>query len=90
MAYGDWSEGLQDLWDNTPGTAPGEMDAYERAIAEFEFERGFGYTGEEYETMGLAPDQVYAARKNFFDFMGILEKNFDWAAWRDEMGYQEA
>lgn len=89
MAYDDWAEGMRDLWDSLDGTAPGYMEDWERAYAETEFERGFTHTGEEYDAMGLDPDQVYAARMNFFDFMGLEEEDFDWDAWREEMGYND-
>lgn len=83
-----WSEGLQDLWTETSGTEniPG---GWETDYAQNLFDLGFGHTADEYESLGIDPETVSAAREEFFDYMGMDEDQFDWDAWRDEMGYNE-
>ena len=89
MAYDDWSEDMQNLWDSLDGTDPRYLNGWERDYAEQEFERGFTFHESEYAQNQLNREIVGAARDNFFGFMGLNEDQFDWAAWRDEMGYIE-
>ena len=85
--YNFWSEGLQELWDNTTGTEfiP---DGWETDYYQNLFEIAFGHTGAEYDALGIDPETVSAAREEFFDYMGMNDDQFDWSAWRDEMGYE--
>ena len=57
--------------------------------AEWYYAIGFGFHADEYDAMGLDPDIVTAAREDFFDLMGLEWDDFDWDAWRDEMGYND-
>jgi len=77
---------MRDLWDNNPGTE--YIDGWEEAWAQDVFDRAFGHTAEEYDALGLTPDDVWAAREEFFDYMGMADDQFDWEAWRIEMGYE--
>lgn len=86
MAFDDWGDPFQDLWDSTPGT--GALEDWEVAHVEALFEAGFTHTAEEYEAMGLSEDQVDAIRAELFDYMGMDEGDFDWEGWREAMGYE--
>jgi hypothetical protein len=79
---------LQDIFWSTPGAdylEPG----YQTNEAQAFFAIGFGYTGEQYERMGLEETTVGNARRDYMDLMGMLWRDFDWDAWRDAMGYNE-
>jgi hypothetical protein len=86
MPVDDWDGQFQDLWDHTPGI--GHLESYEQSHVEALFEAGFTHHAEEYESMGLTPDQVEAIREEFFDYMGLDESDFDWEGWREAMGYE--
>ena len=45
-----------------------------------EFAEGFGFTGDQYDTANLSPDDVMAIRDLFLDDLGW---DFDWDAWRE-------
>jgi hypothetical protein len=78
MAYEDWTPEFQDLWENTLGTE--ELTPGQAEYAEFMFEEGFmRYSGES------SRDDIEFARQEFFDLIG--EEYFDWAGWREAMGY---
>jgi hypothetical protein len=81
--YGEWSEGFRELWDDTSGTE--YIDAWEQDWAQELFDLGFGHTASEYDALGITPDDVFAAREEFFDYMGLADDQFDWDAWREEM-----
>lgn len=85
--YNFWSEGLQELWDNTTGTEY-IPSGWETDYAQNLFDIGFGHTAADYDALGIDPEQVSAAREEFFDYMGMEYEDFDWEAWRDEMGYE--
>lgn len=79
MAYEDWSEGMQNLFDQTTDILSDQdyylaPDQLEIAIQLFEeaFLPGQDYTW--YDVRG----------EDFFDFLGIPEELFDWDAWREE------
>jgi hypothetical protein len=86
--YGNLPEGLQDLFWQVPGAD--HIPDNEVSYAETLWAIGFGYHAEDYDAMGIDPDAVTAARWDYFDYMGLPWDRFDWAAWREEMGYQEA
>lgn len=86
--YDFWSEGLQELWDNATGTEH-VPEGWETDYAQNLFDVGFAHHAEDYDRLGIDPDQVTAAREEFFDYMGMEWDQFDWDAWRDEMGYNE-
>lgn len=78
----------QDLFWNVSGSEHIEA-GYETDYAQAIFAVGFGYTAEEYDRMGISEDAVTAARDEYFGYMGLLEKDFDWEGWREAMGYTE-
>lgn len=87
MAYEDWSNSFRELYEETPGTSylePGDEQLYVEAL----FEAGFTHHGDEYEGLGLSEDQVHAIREEFFEYLGLAEEDFDWADWREAMGYE--
>lgn len=86
MAYDEWDSLFQGLFDDTPGAD--YLNHEEARYAEALFDAGFTHTGAELEAMGLSEDQVQAIRDEFFDFMGIDAGDFDWAGWREAMGYE--
>ena len=80
--------GLQDFFWNVPGAD--HIPSDQVGFAETMFAVGFGFHSEDYDNMGIDPDAVTEARREYFDFMGLLWEDFDWAGWREEMGYDEA
>lgn len=82
--YDFWSEGLQDLWDNTRGIEH-VPEGWETDYAQNLFDVGFGHTAIEYDQLGIDPEQVSAAREEFFDYMGMEIDQFDWDAWAEEL-----
>lgn len=86
MAYEEWDEPFQELFDSTPGTA--FLEDYEQRHVEALFEAGFTHTAAEYDAMGLNEDSVQAIRDEFFDYMGLDYSSFDWEEWREAMGYE--
>lgn len=87
MAYEDLDSGYKDLFEDIPNTDYFEYD-WERDYAQELFERGFGHSSEDYDALGLTPEEVTAAREEFFDFMGMEIDDFPWDDWREEMGYE--
>lgn len=87
MAYEEWSDEFQDLWDHTPGTDA--LESFEEGHAETLFEAGFTHSWDELESMGMTPEDIYAIREEFFDYMGLEEADFDWEGWREAMGYDD-
>jgi hypothetical protein len=79
---------MRDFFGQVPGTDFLDTPADER-MAESLFAVGFGYTAAEYDDMGIDPETVSQAREDFFDFMGLEYDDFDWAGWREAMGYEE-
>lgn len=89
MSYGEWDEPFRELYDSVPGMAEAyEEPGYDTGFLESLFEVGFTMTSEELEAAGYDPDDVAAIREEFFDQMGIDESDFDWAEWREAMGYE--
>ena len=86
MPYSDWSDSFQELFDATPGTDA--LEDHEQGYAEDVFDLAFGYTSAEYDAMGYSPDQVDDFRQEFFDYMGMDERDFDWEGWREALGYE--
>jgi hypothetical protein len=86
MAYEDWSDEFQEVFDDTPGTA--DLEDWEVSHVEALFEAGFTHDAFEYEAMGLTEDEVSAIRAEFFDYLGLEEYDFDWEGWREAMGYE--
>lgn len=84
--YEDWSEDMQNLWDNTSGTE--YIDGWEQSYAQELFDLGFGHSASEYDALSISPEDVWAAREEFFDYMGMADDQFDWAEWREMMGYE--
>jgi len=83
MAYEDWMPEFQDVWDNLAGEYPAGTSQEEMAWAEYTFEVGFmTYAGE------LPPHEIEYAREEFFAVAGISRDEFDWAGWREAMGYE--
>ena len=79
MAYEDWSEGMQDLFDNTTDILSDQdyfLSPTDLETAQNLFEEAF-MPGNEYTW-----DDVRG--EDFFDFLGIPEELFDWEAWREE------
>lgn len=81
-------EGLQDNFWEISGTEH-LAEAGLTEDAQWYYAIGFGYHAEDYESMGIDKELVTAAREDFFNLMGLEWENFDWDAWRDEMGYNE-
>jgi hypothetical protein len=90
MAYDDWAESFQDVYDDIPGMATAyEADSsFDQGYAEALFEAGFTMHADELTANGYTEDDVNAIREEFFDYMGIDESQFDWADWREAMGYE--
>jgi hypothetical protein len=86
MPTDDWSDQFQELFDRTPGTDA--LEDHERSYVESLFEAGFTYSAEDYDAMGLDPDQVFNYREEFFQYMGLDDTDFDWEGWREAMGYE--
>lgn len=86
MPVEDWDGQFQDLWDSTPGTDA--LESWERSHVEDLFEAAFTISAEDYDAMGLSPEQVSMYRDEFFDYMGLDEADFDWEGWREAMGYE--
>jgi hypothetical protein len=85
--YDEWNRDFQDLWDEIPGTGYFEND-FETSYAMELFDRGFGHSADEYDALGITPDDVHAAREEFFTFMDMDEDQFDWQEWKEIMGYE--
>jgi hypothetical protein len=85
VSYDEWDSQFQELFDDLPGAD--YLTDGESSHAEILFETGFTHTAEEYESMGLSPDDVAAIREEFFEYMGIDTGDFDWEGWREAMGY---
>jgi hypothetical protein len=86
VAYGDWPEEFQDIWNSIPADYSG-MSVSELEMAEFMFEEGFM----RYEDEKTAEDDISFARDQFFDMIGYDENwkdYFDWDGWREAMGYE--
>jgi len=82
MAFDDWDNDWQELWEDIPGVSM--FREYESEIAAELFERGFmTHTGDP----GYDADEVRAARDEFFEFTGLPEDLFPWGDWREAMGY---
>lgn len=81
------------LWDAVPGSDyidnPDLFEDWERDYAHQLYELGFTHSSEEYDALGLDPDQVHAAREEFFDFMEMEWDEFPWDEWREMMGYED-
>jgi hypothetical protein len=90
MAYEDWDEPYQELYDNVPGMAEayGPDAQFDSSYAEALFEVGFTMYSGELSANGYSEDAVNAIREAFFDYMGIDEGQFDWQEWREAMGYE--
>lgn len=90
MAYDDWESSFQDVYDDIPGmTTAYENDPnFDSGFAEALFEVGFTMHSAELEAAGYSMDQVKAIREEFFDYIGIDERDFDWHDWREAMGYE--
>lgn len=86
MAYGDWDDSFQDVFDSVPGT--GYLEDSETGHVEALFEAGFMHDAAEYEAMGFSEDAVQAIRDEFFEYLGIDAADFDWEGWREAMGYE--
>jgi len=84
--YEDWEPEFQELWNNTSGTE--YIDSFEESYAQQLFDLGFGHTASEYDALGITPDDVWAAREEFFDYMGMADDQFAWDEWREMMGYE--
>lgn len=87
-AYGDLPDERQNAFWEVPGTDNFDNRSEEREAQEL-YAAGFGYKAEEYDSMGMDPDQVHEAREAFFDFMGLEWDDFPWDEWREAMGYDE-
>lgn len=61
---------------------------FNAGYAEALFEVGFTMHSTELEAAGYSEDEVQAIREAFFDYIGIDESDFDWADWREAMGYE--
>jgi hypothetical protein len=86
-SFGNLSDEQQGTFWEIPGTAHFDNIGEEREAQEL-YAAGFGYKAEEYDQMGLDPDQVHEAREEFFDFMGLEWDDFPWDEWREAMGYE--
>lgn len=88
MSYDDWDQPFQNIFDDIPGMADSyDLPDFDTGYAEALFEAAFTHTGAELDAMGYSPDDVQAMRDEFFDYIGIDESDFDWADWREAMGY---
>jgi hypothetical protein len=89
MSYDDWESSFREVYDDVPGmaTAYNDDDNFDSAYAEALFEAGFTHTSAELDALGYSPDDIAAIREEFFDYMGVDERDFDWQEWREAMGY---
>jgi hypothetical protein len=85
VAYDDWPEEFQDVWDNLEATdAFDGMSSGQLEYAEFMFEEGWMT----YEDEKAHPSDIEFARDEFWDLVGLeYEEYFDWEGWREAMGY---
>lgn len=82
MAYDEWSDEFQELWDDIPGVS--HFREYESEIAGELFERGWmGHS----DDPGYDPIAAAEARDEFFEYTGLPEELFPWDEWREAMGY---
>lgn len=86
MAYEDWADDFQELFDSTPGAD--YLSSEQEFIAESLFEVAFTMHSDELEALGYSPDDVQSMRDEYFDIMGIDASDFDWEEWREAMGYE--
>ena len=86
MAYEDWTDDFQELFDNAPGAD--YLTSEQEFIAESLFEIGFTMTSDELERLGYSPDDVASMRDEYFEILGIDAADFDWQEWREAMGYE--
>jgi hypothetical protein len=84
--YESLPDSLQELFGEIPGTdyIPSEDLREVEAL----YAIGFGFTGVEYDAMGLDPDVVRNAREQFFDYMRLAWDSFPWDEWKEAMGYE--
>ena len=80
MAYEDWPEEFQEIWDELPVDFD-ELSPSEQEYAEYMFEEGFmHYHGK------MSPEDISFAREEFWDMIGEeFQDSFDWEAWREAM-----
>lgn len=85
MAYDDWPEEFQEVWDTLERADAFEgMNSDQLAYAEFMFEEGWMT----YEDEKAHPSDIEFARSEFWDTVGPeYEDEFDWDEWREAMGY---
>lgn len=85
MAYDDWPEEFQEVWDRLEISDAFEgMDSGQKEYAEFMFEEGWMT----YEDEKSHPSDIEFAREEFWDLVGLeYEDYFDWEGWREAMGY---
>jgi hypothetical protein len=90
VAYEDWDGPFREVYDDIPGMATAyENDSnFDSGYAEALFEVGFMMHAAELEAAGYSEDDVNAIREEFFDYVGIDQADFDWADWREAMGYE--
>jgi hypothetical protein len=79
MAYEDWSEGMQDVFDSATDILSDL--GYYLSPEDFEFAQELF----EYEFLpGQGATWVDVRGEMFFEWLGIPEELFDWDAWREE------
>jgi hypothetical protein len=82
VPYEDWTPEFQDMWHELP-VDMSELEPGQQQYAEYMFEEGFmHYAGEQ------DPADTQFAREEFFYELGIDEEEYDWAGWREAMGYE--
>lgn len=82
MPYEDWTPEFQDMWHELP-VDMSELEPGQQQYAEYMFEEGFmRYAGEQ------DPADTQFAREEFFYELGIDSEEYDWAGWREAMGYE--
>jgi hypothetical protein len=85
VAYDDWPEEFQEVWDTLERADAFEgKSASEIEYAEFMFEEGWMT----YEDEKVHVSDIDYARQEFWDTIGLeYEDEFDWEGWREAMGY---
>lgn len=79
--YDHWDPEFQDLWENMPADYQG-MSREDYDWAQYMFEEGFQTRADD-----ALPGAIQEAREEFYAVMGFGEDDFDWAGWREAMGY---
>jgi hypothetical protein len=86
-AFGSLPEDRQNVFWETLGVD--YIPAGELAEVQQRYAIGFGFNAPDYDQMGINEDTVHEQREWFFRYMHLDWDSFEWADWRESMGYGE-